>query len=141
MSSLQRMFSFNGIRFLKDKRTSLPVLIDLRTHMLSGREVQNLVLDALRGGGVELPDPDLSFIISKGGFLILIDSQNELPNPPDAQLFHTFFYRDAYNRTLIASQSDLIHRDNMSIFNLVEVTPQQAANIWRTRPAAMSIQR
>jgi len=52
---------------------------------------------------------------------------NELPNPVDAQLFHTFFNRDAYNRTLIASQLDLIHRDDIRIFNLAEVTPEQAA--------------
>src|SRR5208282_5571918 len=95
-----------GTRFLNGERVPLPVAIDLRTHVLTGRAVQDLVLDALRGGGVELSDPDLSFLIGKGGFLILVDSLNELP--ADAQPLHTFFHRDAYNRTLVASQLDLL---------------------------------
>src|SRR5208283_5022328 len=109
---------------LNGERVPLPVAIDLRTHVLTGRAVQDLVLDALRGGGVELSDSDLGFLIAKGGFLILVDSLNELPDQADAQLFHTFFNRDAHNRTLIASQLDLIRRDDMRIFNLAEVTPE-----------------
>jgi hypothetical protein len=59
------------------------VLIDLRTHVLSGRKVQDLVRDALHGAGVKLTDGDLDFLIGKGGFLILVDSLNELPDPDD----------------------------------------------------------
>jgi hypothetical protein len=121
-----------GTRFLnggrvKGERVPLPVLIDLRTYVLTGRTVLDLFLDALHGGGVELSDSDLHFLIGKGGFLILVDSLNELPNPADAQLFHMFFNRDAHNRALIASQSALIRRDDLRIFNLAEVTPEQAA--------------
>jgi hypothetical protein len=116
-----------GTRFLNGERMPLPVLIDLRINVLTGRAVQDLVLDALRGGGVELSDSDLNSLIDKGGFLILVDSLNELPNPADARLFHTFFNRDAHNRSLIATQVDLIRRDDVSIFNLAEVTPEQAA--------------
>jgi hypothetical protein len=39
---------------------------------------------------VELADGDLDFLISKGGFVILVDSLNELPEPDNARLFHTF---------------------------------------------------
>ncbi len=124
---LRHLLRAVGTRFLNGERAPLPVLIDLRTHVLTGRAVQDLVLDALRGGGVELSDGDLAFLIAKGGFLILVDSLNELPNPADAQLFHTFFNRDAHNLTLIASQLDLIRRDDMRRFNLAAVTPEQAA--------------
>jgi hypothetical protein len=116
-----------GARFLNGERVPLPVLINLRTHVLSGRAVEDLVVDTLRGGGIELSDLDLKFLIGKGGFLILVDSLNELPDPLDARLFHTFFNQDAHNRTLIASQLDLIHREDVRIFNLAEVTPEQAA--------------
>jgi hypothetical protein len=78
-------------RFQRGERVLAPVLIDLRTHVLSGRKIQDLVRDALRGAGVELADGDLDFLIGKGGFLILVDSLNELPDPADARLFHTFF--------------------------------------------------
>lgn len=105
-----------------------PVLIDLRTHVLSGRKVQDLVRDALHGAGIELADGDLDFLIGKGGFLILVDSLNELPDPADARLFHTFFNQDAGNLVLVASQVDLIRRQDTPLFNLAEVTPEQAAS-------------
>lgn len=114
-------------RFLRGENVPAPILIDLRTHVLSGRSVSDLVRDALRGAGVELSDADLEFLIRKGGFLILIDSLNELSNLADARLFHTFFNQDAYNRVIIASQQDLIGRDDIHLFNLAEVTPEQAA--------------
>jgi hypothetical protein len=115
-------------RFRRGERVPVPVLIDLRTHVLSGRKVQDLVRDALHGAGVELADADLDFLIGKGGFLILVDSLNELPDPADARLFHTFFNQDAGNFVLIASQVDLIRRQDTPLFNLAEVTPEQAAN-------------
>ena len=41
-----------GTRFLTGDRVPLPVLIDLQVNVLAGRAVQDLVLDALRGGEV-----------------------------------------------------------------------------------------
>jgi hypothetical protein len=117
-----------GTRFRRGESVPVPVLIDLRTHNLSGRKVQDLVRDAVRGAGVELGDGDLDFLIAKGDFLILVDSLNELPNPADARLFHTFFNQDAHNFVLIASQVDLIRRQDTPLFNLAEVTPEQAAS-------------
>ena len=114
-------------RFQRGERVPVPVLIDLRTHVLTGRKVQDLVHDALRGAGVELADGDLDFLIGKGGLLILVDSLNELPDPDDARLFHTFFNQDAGNYVLVASQVDLIRRQDTPVFNLAEVTPEQAA--------------
>jgi len=90
--------------------------------------VQNLVRDSLHGAGVELTDADLDFLIGKGGFLSLIDSLNELPDPADARLFHTFFNQDAGNFALVVSQVDLIRRQDTPLFNLAEVAPEQAAN-------------
>jgi hypothetical protein len=77
-------------RLLRGERVPLPVLIDLRTHVLSGRAVKDLIRDTLRGGGVELADGDIDFLIGKGGFLILVDSLNELPNQADTSLFHNW---------------------------------------------------
>jgi ligand-binding sensor domain-containing protein len=114
-------------RFLRGAHVPLPVLIDLRTNALSGRAIQDLICDVLRGGGVELTDSDLYFLLDKGDFLILIDSLNELPDPADVNRVHTYLNRDAHNRNLIASQFDQIRRDDVSTFNLAEITPEQAA--------------
>jgi hypothetical protein len=116
-----------AIRFQRGEKVPAPLLIDLRTNVLSGRKVQDLVRDALRGAGVELDDGDLDFLINKGNFLILVDSLNELPDPNDARQFHTFFNQDAGNFSLVASQVDLIRRQDTPVFNLAEVTPEQAA--------------
>ena len=62
-----------AIRFQRGEKVPAPLLIDLRTNVLSGRKVQDLVRDALRGAGVELDDGDLDFLINKGNFLILVD--------------------------------------------------------------------
>jgi hypothetical protein len=97
-------------RFQRGERVPAPVLIDLRTHVLSGRKVQDLVRDALHGAGVELVDGDLDFLIGKGGFLILVDSLNELPDPADARLFHTYFNRDAGNFVLVRAGSANLNR-------------------------------
>jgi len=115
-------------RFRRGERVPVPVFIDLRTHILSGRKVQDLVRDALHGAGVELTDGDLDFLIGKGGFLVLVDSLNELPDTADARLFHTFFNQDAGNLVLVASQVDLIRRQDMPVFNLAEVTREQATS-------------
>jgi hypothetical protein len=115
-------------RFLHGERVPAPLLIDLRVHVLKGRTVQDLIRDALRGAGLELSDGDIEFLIRKGGFLILVDSLNELPDPADAQLFHTFFNQDAGNYVLIASQLDLIRRHELRTLTLAELTPQQIAD-------------
>jgi ligand-binding sensor domain-containing protein len=114
-------------RLLTGEEVPVPVLIDLRTHVLSGRKVQDLIRDTLRKSDLELSDADLDFLIWKGGFLILVDSLNELPNIADARLFHTFLNQDPHNLVLIASQQDLIGRDDVHLFNLAEITPKQAA--------------
>ena len=62
-----------AIRFLGGEKVPAPVLIDLRTNVLSGRKVQDLIRDALRGAGVELDDGNLDFLISKGDLLILVE--------------------------------------------------------------------
>jgi len=115
-------------RFQRGERVPVPLLIDLRTNVLTDRTVQDLVRDALRGAGVELENGVLDFLIGKGGFLILVDSLNELPKPDDARRFHTFFSQDANNFVLIASQVDLLRRQDTPVFNLAEVTPEQAAS-------------
>jgi ligand-binding sensor domain-containing protein len=114
--------------FQRGQRVPAPVLIDLRTHVLSGRGLQDLICDALRGGGVELSDGDLGFLIRKGNFLILVDSLNELPDAADARFLHTYFNQDSGNLTLVTSQADLLRRQDTPLFSLVEVTPRQAAS-------------
>jgi hypothetical protein len=123
LSRLQRDIALG---FLRGERVPVPVLIDLRTNVLSGRKVQDLVRDKLHGAGVELADEDLDFLIGKGGFLILIDSLNERPNSADA--LHTFFNQDACNFVLVASQVDLIRRQDTPLFNLAELTAEQVAS-------------
>jgi hypothetical protein len=66
------------------------------------------------------------FLIGKGGFLILVDSLNKRPDSADA--LHTFFNQNAHNFVLVASQVDLMRRQDTPLFNLAEVTPEQAAS-------------
>ncbi len=113
-------------RFARAERVPIPVLIDLRTQVLKDRQVRELVRDTLISGGLELGESEIDFLLGKGGFLILFDSLNELPNPADALLFNTFFVQYPDNRILIASQVDLIRRQDIRVLDLAEPTPEQA---------------
>lgn len=120
-------------RFLLGEDSRIPVFIDLRTSPVTNRDLGALVRDALRGGGhthktsgVELPAPILDHLITKGGFILLIDSLNELPRREDVQALHPFFNREAANFTIIASQVDLLERTDFATCRLAEVTQQQA---------------
>lgn len=121
-------------RFLAGEDARVPVLLDLRTHPIAGREVEDLIRDALRGGGgrrlrsggVEVPDSVLDHLVRKGGFILLIDSLNELPGREEVQSLHPFFNRDASNYTVIASQADLLERRDFVVHGLSEVTEEQA---------------
>jgi hypothetical protein len=124
-------------RFVRAERVPIPVLIDLRTHVLKDRQVRELVRDALSGGGVELAESEIDFLLRKGGFLILFDSLNELPDPADAQLFHTFFNQYPNNRVVIASQVDLIRRDELRVLGLAEPTLEQAAQYFDAASAGV----
>jgi hypothetical protein len=141
-----------GGRFLRGEDRRLPVLIDLRTCPIAGRDVEAVIRDALRGGGerpvegggVELPDAILDHLIRKGGFILLIDSLNELADWKDAAAFHPFFNRDAANYAIVASQVDLLERPDFATYRLAEVTPEQAgaylhevtgADVWEQLPA------
>jgi hypothetical protein len=122
-----------GTRFLKGEELRLPVLIDLRTSPIAGRDVKALIRDALRGGGaqplkgrVELPDAILDHLIGQGGFILLIDSLNELADWKDAQAFHPFFNDDAANYAILASQVDLLGRPDLVVYRLAEVEAEQA---------------
>ena len=112
--------------FLRGEDQRLPVLLDLRTHPLAGQPVEALIRDALKGGQVELPDDLLDYLIRKGGFLLLIDSLNELADRAAAEAFHPFLNRDAGNFLIMASQVDLLQRQDFVAYRLAEVSEDQA---------------
>ena len=91
-----------------------------------------------------MPDDVLDFLIRKGGFLVLLDAVNELRGAADA--LKPFLNRDAGNFVLMASQTDVLRRQDVAAFTMVEVTPQQAAayldaaarpGIWNALPAGL----
>jgi len=114
-------------QFLEGKTDFLPVLIDLGSHPPGDKDFSRLILNELRGADVELPDDTLLFFLEKGGFLVLIDSLNEVHNETAlAQMLHTFLNRDARNRIILASQTDPLERNDILLYKLSEVTGEQA---------------
>jgi len=77
---------------------------------------------------------------------LLFDSLNELPNPEeDALAFHPFFQRDSGNTVILASQVDVLRRQDLAVWRLAEVEPEQAReylyekageDVWDELPAA-----
>lgn len=131
--------------FIAGRERRLPVLLDLRTSPLaSGRHLEDLIRDQVTGGGVELPDDVLDFIIRKGGLLLLVDSLNEIDEATLKPELHAFLTRDAGNWIVLASQDDFLQRDDVQIDALRSFTPAQARrylarvtghNVWNRLPA------
>ena len=113
-------------RFLAGTCSELPLLIDLHTHPLSGRQIEESIADELKGHGVELTNEMLRFWLNKGGFLILVDSLNEVDSAVIQNDLQSFLNRDFHNRIIMASQLDLLERRDIQIFQLAEVSAEQA---------------
>lgn len=123
---LRRLYRLEAARFLAGLTASLPVMITAPTHLGGRGDLADALKDALRREGkVELPDDVLDFLIRKGRFLVLVDSLNELPAAADA--LKPFLNRDAANTVLMASQTDLLRRQDVAVFTMVEVSEEQAA--------------
>jgi hypothetical protein len=123
---LQRLYRLEAARFLAGRTASLPVLINAPTHLGGKGDLADALKDALRRDGkVELPDDVLDFLIRKGGFLVLVDALNELPGAADA--LKPFLNRDAGNAVLMASQTDVLRRQDVAACTMVEVSEEQAA--------------
>jgi ligand-binding sensor domain-containing protein len=118
-------------RFLAGTGGELPLLIDLRTHPLAGRQVEDIIADELKGHGLELPDETLRFWLKKGGFLILVDSLNEVDSKVIKNELQAFLNRDFHNRIVMASQLDLLERRDVQVFQLAEVNGEQARQYLR----------
>jgi hypothetical protein len=125
---LSRFHRLEAARFRTGKTTNLPVLLNALTHLGNKSSLTGAIRDALcRDGKVELPDEALDFLIRKGGFLILIDGLNEMPGSGAADALNPFLNRDASNTVLMASQTDVLHRQDVAVFAMVEVSPEEAA--------------
>jgi hypothetical protein len=123
---LHRLHRLEAVRFRAGDTSTLPVLLDSPTHFGGNEGLADALKDALRRDGkVELPDDVLDFLIGKGGFLILVDAVNELPGAADA--LRPFLNRDAGNTVLMASQTDVLLRQDVAAFTMAEVAPEQAA--------------
>jgi sugar lactone lactonase YvrE len=112
--------------FLEGQSRKLPVLLDLRTRPIGGRKVEEVISEELKGHGLELPNDIIQFFLQKGGFLIMVDSLNEVDVNLVKNEFQAFLNRNAHNRVLMASQLDLLERRDIQVFNLAEITPNQA---------------
>ena len=75
---------------------------------------------------MELPDDVLEFFFRKGGFLLLIDSLNEIPDDDAKKAFGPFLTSFTRNRVLFASQTDVLRRPSTAVFRLMEITDEQA---------------
>jgi ligand-binding sensor domain-containing protein len=113
-------------RFLSGATGELPLLIDLRTQPLGGRQLEDVIADELKGHGVELPDDMLRFWLKKGGFLLLVDSLNEVDSKVIKNDLQAFLNRDFHNRIIMASQLDNLERRDVQVLQLAEVSGEQA---------------
>ncbi len=111
---------------VKKKERNLPILIDLRTHPIAGRTLEDVICDVLRGYRVELSDDVIKFLIKKGGFLVLVDSLNEVNPSILKNELQSFLNRNANNKVLMASQLDFLKRRDTQIYNIAELNAQQA---------------
>jgi hypothetical protein len=125
---LRYLLRVTAQRFLDGEEHKLPLLLDLRTAPLVEGGIEALLRGALQGAGVELPTDALDFLIRKGRFLLLLDSLNEVPDVTALKnALHTFLQRDAHNWILVASQLDLLERQDMGVYYLQEVTEKEAS--------------
>ena len=115
-------------RFLDGEEHNLPLLLDLRTAPFEAKGgIEALLRGALQGAGIELSTAVLDFLIQKGHFLILLDSLNEVPDITVLKdALNAFLHRDAHNWILVASQLDLLERQDMRVYSLQEVTEEKA---------------
>jgi ligand-binding sensor domain-containing protein len=113
--------------FLNGTSSELPLLIDLRTHPLAGRQMEDLIVDELKGHELrDLPEDMLKFWTRKGGLLLLVDSLNEVGSKVIKNEFQAYLNRDRHNRIVMASQLDLLERRETHVFRLAEVDAAQA---------------
>lgn len=125
---LRYLLRLMAMQFLnvKKKERNLPILIDLRTHPIAGRTLEDVICDVLRGYRVELSDDVIKFLIKKGGFLVLVDSLNEINPSILKNEFQSFLNRNANNKVLMASQLNFLKRRDTQMYNMAELNAQQA---------------
>ena len=124
---LRSLLRATAQRFLNGEEPNLPLLLDLRTAPLAEGGIEALLRGALQGAGIELSTAVLDFLIQKGHFLILLDALNEVPDITVLKnALNAFLHRDAHNWILVASQLDLLERQDMRVYSLQEVTEEKA---------------
>ncbi len=103
----------------------IPLYLDLKATSLKN-SVENTIQDALAGGGVELDQDAIQFLIKKGGFLLLFDSVNEVDKNSFLEVFQPFLNRNAYNQVIFATQTNPFSRSELCIYRLAQLTEEQA---------------
>jgi HEAT repeat protein/energy-coupling factor transporter ATP-binding protein EcfA2 len=117
-----------GRQFLDGSGDMLPILLDLKQSSLAEKRFEDLIRNQLTGGGVELPDKILDDLIQKGGFLLLIDSLNEVEGKPIIDHLRQYLERNLKNRIVLASQHDVLERRDFQLYRLAELSEDQARN-------------
>ena len=122
---LRSLLRTTAQRFLNGEEPNLPLLLDLRTAPLAEGGSKPCFVVPSRGQG--LSTAVLDFLIQKGHFLILLDALNEVPDITVLKTaLNAFLHRDAHNWILVASQLDLLERQDMRVYSLQEVTEEKA---------------
>jgi ABC-type branched-subunit amino acid transport system substrate-binding protein/ubiquinone/menaquinone biosynthesis C-methylase UbiE len=107
--------------------TYIPLLVDLRRHAVHDTsDLTDMIVDELVGSGVELKKEVLDFLLDKGGFLVLIDSLSEVDTSVLVKLLTPFLTRRRNIFITLAVQVDPLKRRDTKIYELDEVTPEQA---------------
>lgn len=107
---LHRLLIERSQSFLCHETNEMPLLINMRTDWSKGQTISSTIKSVVSGEGVELPLDVVEFFVAKGGFLILIDSLNEVDTASGGEVLNTFLTSNSRNRVLIASQIDTLQR-------------------------------
>lgn len=111
----------------------IPVFLDPKTNPLKGRQVEDLVHDVLAGRRVELPPDVVRFMLRRGGFLLLIDSLDEIDEQSRDDGLQPFLVRDADNWCVFAAQQPLLARAQVRLARVLVFTPARARAYLRKR--------
>jgi len=128
---LQHIVDLSADAFLQGKDELVPIYIDLRVFPLIGHSIEEVICESMASGNVELPQEMKLFLISRGGFLILVDSLNEVQSKNVNEAFQSFLNRNAENKVIFASQNDVFKRNDLPVFQLSEVSDEQAETFLR----------
>jgi hypothetical protein len=134
----------------KKRKTEFPIIIDICSSDIDNFSIEDIIYDTLCGQGIELPQKLINLLLMKGGFIIFIDSLDTKQKETVRDKINSFLNRNLHlkNKILMASQFDLLKRDDVNLFTVNEFIDEQARGLlsdtvgedyWEELPAELKV--